>query len=401
MTRQEIHFLLVDYLSNTITEGDYDRLMDVVASSKNDSELYLFMEKIWDSQPVSQSFSDLQSEVLYKRILADTRFKDKPTAVIPISAQKLVYRWITVAAAVLLIASIGILWYTKKDVGISAQQDNQIAKISPGSNKAILILESGERIALTDLKNGEVLNQNGIKITKTSDGQLIYDVSNATVKNGGDKNEVSYNTIFTPAGGQFKVMLPDGTNVWLNASSSLKYPTNFNSFISRNVTLTGEGYFEVAPNKHKPFIVNSSGQLVKVLGTHFNINTYADEPNTVTTLFEGSVEVTAGENHKIIKPSQQTIVKGDMISVADADLEATLAWKNGYFIFNDEEIGSVMRKIARWYDVEVVFSEGAQIARTLEGATPRSKDLSEILRKFELLGDIHFKIQGRRVIVMP
>jgi len=410
MNTEELYILWIDYISNNISQPDYHKLMDAITNAKNDPELYAIMEKIWDSHPIEQSFSDFQSEVLYQKMITDSRFTSQIPPVIPLKTKKLFYKRtsfrLLAAAAILIVICVGVLQFVHNDPHADVSSPHLVAtNIAPGGNKAMLILENGTKVSLTDLKNGETFEDNGVKIKKTVDGQLVYDASAGAALNQNAENSVAYHTIVTPVGGQYEVILPDGTNVWLNASSSLKFPVNFTSATSRNVTLTGEGYFEVMHNEHKPFIVNSDNQLVKVLGTHFNINTYTDEPQTITTLFEGSVEVTKlnskNEDRKIIKPGQQAMVSLNKIEVADANLDAALAWKNGYFNFNNEELSSVMRKIARWYDVEVVISEGVQTARTLEGATPRSKDLSEILRKFELLGNIHFKIEGRRVTVMP
>lgn len=398
MTKQELHILFIDYISNKISREDHDRLMDEIAAAQNDPELYVFMEKIWDSQPVGQSFSDLQAEVLYQQIIADSRFTAQPAAPKP-AVRKFMYR-IVAAAAVLLIAVTAILQYANKGKVPAGKDSLAETYIPPGGNKALLTLENGEQIVLTDMANGSVVIRNGIKITKTGNGQLIYALSETPADT---RQEPSYNTIETPAGGQFEIVLHDGTKVWLNANSSLRYPTHFDLFNTREVSLTGEGYFEVAPDKQRPFLVHTANQQIKVLGTHFNINTYTNEPQTVTTLLEGRVEVstnTIPENRKVLKPGQQSVLDKNGLTISDADLEAALAWKNGYFIFRDEELGSIMRKIERWYDVDIVITEDME-KRTLGGATPRSKDLSSILRKLELTGNIHFKIEGRRITVMP
>ncbi|SFG61985.1 FecR family protein [Pedobacter insulae] len=396
MTKQEIPILITDYLANTISKEDHHRLMDAIEASNHDAELYAFMEKIWDSQPVEQSFSALQSALLYQQIIADSRFKAEPKKT---GTRKLVYSLMGAAAALIIVASITLLKYNNREKTAEQKTDLAAAAIAPGSNKAVLTLANGKKIVLTDLENGLVLEQNGIKITKTKDGQLVYDASAADA--GSTTETPAYNTVQTPLGGQYKIILPDGTHVWLNANSSLKYPASFDLAADREVSLTGEGYFEVAHNKQKPFFVNTNGQRLKVLGTHFNVNAYADEPQTVTTLIEGSVAVTANEEQQILKPGEQTLLDQDGLSVGQADIEAALAWKNGYFILKDEELGSIMRKIARWYNVEVVFTQESLKKKTLGGATPRSENLDEVIRKFELTGNIHFKVAGRRITVMP
>lgn len=313
--------------------------------------------------------------------------------------------WMTgIAASLLLIAGLGI--------GISifnkAQKDSKRAAIAylndvkPGGNKAVLTLGNGKKIILADAQNGVLVNQQGIKITKTADGQLIYEaVKSAAAKSPDDYR---YNTVETPLGGQYQIILPDLTKVWLNAGSSLEYPSNFDLFNKRIVKLSGEAYFEVAHNKNKPFIVLSANQSVRVLGTHFNVNTYSDAPKAVTTLLEGSVVVTnlsaKNRDRIIIEPGQESVVAQDGILVRAADTEAAVAWKNGYFIFRNEELHSIMRKVSRWYDIDIVFEKGVNQSRTFEGSISRFKQVSELLRKFELTGNIHFKIEGRRIIVM-
>lgn len=272
----------------------------------------------------------------------------------------------------------------------------------PGGNKATLTLADGSEINLDDAADGELARQSGISITKAADGQLVYTVAGSSPGNGSVEAD-AYNAIATPKGGQYQVVLPDGSKVWLNAASSLRYPARF-AGLQRKVELTGEAYFEVAKNADMPFVVVSRGQVVEVLGTHFNVSAYADEATTKTTLLEGAVRVLAGKaNHpKQLAPGQQALVSqsGSSVLVRQVDVDEAVAWKNGYFMFADEELESIMRKLARWYDIEVEYQGDVGNVK-FGGVVSRSKSVTETLRILELASNVRFKVEGRRVLVMP
>lgn len=296
------------------------------------------------------------------------------------------------AAAVLAILIVGYNFYNaKKDLN----QADIVSDIKAGGNKAFLILNDGKKIVLSDVREGNLIQKAGLTIRKTRDGQLVYTVSDNTSAAAG------FNVIQTPAGGQYQVVLPDGTKVWLNAASSLRYPVIFNDK-DRKVELTGEGYFEVAPDKLKPFKVKTNKQEVIVLGTHFNINAYSDEEAVKTTLLEGSVKIRPYQSsiaQILLKPGQQAILAGSLTNVIPADSESALAWKNGDFIFKGEDFKSTMRKIARWYDVEIVYETPVANDLIPGGWISRSKNISAVLDIIESTGMVHFKVEGRRVTV--
>ncbi len=310
--------------------------------------------------------------------------------------------WIA-AASIFLAVALSIVFLSKNDKNpMDSQQLTQkhiFKDINPGSNKAILKLADGSTIILGDNSHKMVVLQSSSFITTTKNGQLVYE----TKVNNSDAG-VTYNTIETPKGGQYKVILPDGTKVWLNASSSLKFPTVFKGR-ERRVEMSGEGYFEVAKDAIIPFIVSTEREVVKVLGTHFNINSYKEDKYSRTTLVEGKVKVSfpIGDNLKeeqsiILKPGQQSVINENSMNVITTDIQETLAWKNGEFMFNNEDIEDAMIKIARWYDVEIVYPR--PIKRTsIWGAVSRFKNISEVLKVLELTGSIHFKVEGRKVYV--
>ncbi|WEK17633.1 MAG: DUF4974 domain-containing protein [Candidatus Pedobacter colombiensis] len=308
--------------------------------------------------------------------------------------------WLKIAAV--LILCISVLFF-KTHFERSLQSED----IKPGSNKAVLTLADGSKILLDDAVKGKLTNQAGVGITKTDDGQVVYTV-NETIKQLDDTNAdytmTLTNTIATPRGGQYRVNLPDGTKVWLNAATTLKFPLSFENLKERKVELQGEAYFEVEKNPGKPFIVQSNHQIIQVFGTHFNVDSYTDEAETKTTLLEGSVKITAlnGANGDqiILKPGQQSqiSIKSNHINVIRVDPMTEISWKQGLFFFENEPIENIMKKIARWYNVEVIYQDNVA-GKTVWGSVTRYADVSKVLSILELTGEIHFKVEGRRIIV--
>jgi transmembrane sensor len=331
--------------------------------------------------------SDESEEELAARLLSNINTQKK-------SSYSPKRRWQIPAAAILLITlGISTYFYVSK-----SDPHDQVAvvdeKINPGKNQAILTLGNGEKIILTDAINGQVASRSGVKIIKTADGQLVYDATSITNEN----LPLEYNTIEAPAGGQWQVRLPDGSLIFLNASSSITYPTRFVGN-ERKVQMIGEAYFEIAHSKNMPFRVASRGQTVEVLGTHFNVMAYADEKIIRTTLLEGSIKIINDSESKMLKPGEQAQISGNKFKVtSDVDLEEVVAWKSGYFKFN-ENLESIMAKISRWYNVDVEYRDRPSSDLTFSGKISRSRDISGILKMLEYTGDVHFSLEGRRVIV--
>ncbi|MET4083276.1 transmembrane sensor [Pedobacter sp. UYP30] len=314
------------------------------------------------------------------------------------------------AAAIVCIA----LTYLLRNKIAKPQREIEQAKavnltpIKPGETKATLTLGDGSKITLTDSKLGLVAHQQGIKISKTNQGALVYTVVSANT----DKKDV-YNTLQTPFGGQFQVVLPDETKVWLNADSKLTYPAVFNQE-DRQVSLVGEAYFEVAkktdkagkriPFRVKSILADGRSQLVEVLGTHFNINAYNNEPKIKTTLLEGSVRVANldGDNASIIKPGQQAVWADATSPILIKNVYAAdaVSWKDGFFSFNDEDLQTIMNKISRWYSVDVEYV-GPKINKVFGGRISKFNSVNEVLDLLQTTGAVKFKITGRRILVMP
>lgn len=309
-----------------------------------------------------------------------------------------IFKRLASAAAIILVAASALYLFRQEPI----EQENITSKISPkpitsadalpGGNRAVLTLSDGTAIDLDDAQSGKLASQGGTGINKTAPGQVVYASADKTIP----AQEVLYNMISTPRGGQYHVTLPDGTKVWLNAASSLRFPTMFTGK-SREVTLTGEAYFEVAENKSKPFLVSVNQSEVEVLGTHFNVMAYEDEVLT-TTLLEGSVKFKHGQSEKIIVPGQAAELRG-RISVSEVNTTDAIAWKNGVTAFSNADIYSIMRQISRWYDLDVEY-KGRMPDRQFTGKIPRTAKLSKILKVLEL-SDINFKIVEKKIIVTP
>lgn len=313
-------------------------------------------------------------------------------------------KWFYWSAAASILILAGVWLYASKYLTVKKDDLHNFAvgrDIKHGTDKAILILSDGRMLSLDDSRKGILTTENNVLIDKDNAARVVY-------KNDGAKNSNStqtFNTMATPRGGKYELVLSDGTKVWLNAATSLRYPVNF-AGNERVVELSGEAYFEVAHNKAKPFRVLSNGQVVQVLGTHFNINAYADEDAIKTTLLEGSVSVfgskfsSSPENSTlIIKPNEQATFKNDHFSKSTVDAEDVIAWKNGFILFKNADIKYIMRQIARWYDVKVVY-QGQITDDTYSGEISRNADLAEVIKALKL-NDINLKVSERTVIVLP
>ncbi|RVU00320.1 FecR family protein [Mucilaginibacter limnophilus] len=282
---------------------------------------------------------------------------------------------------------------------IQDEQNKIVVKknlVKPGTNKATLTLADGTVIALDNSARGLITNHDGINVQQRVKGQLIYETAANT-----DDNASVLNTISTPFGGQYQIILQDGTKVWLNAASSLKFPAVFNGN-DRQVEITGEVYFEVAKNPAKPFRVKFNGNTITVLGTHFDVMAYPDEAGSKVTLVEGAVNLANTTGTTQLKPGMQAMIQNhnSTITTHNVDVEEAIAWKKGYFLFNNENIQSIMRKISRWYNVDISY-EGNMRGKEFSGSVSRFKNVNEVLDMLELTESIRFKIEGRRIKVMP
>lgn len=374
---QHITELFNKYLSGDCSRAELEKLLDyfdIAADGVTLKEL-IASEMDKKSQDVDMETVQQIGDRLQLSIFSKT--KPKPKA----------YRlWPWVAAACTVAGIFLSIFLFKGKMASNQGFTRQNIEVLPGGNNAVLTLANGKKVDLKHLSVGTITDQSGVNITKSSDGQLIYSASKNVITSAS-----AYNTVETPRGGEYRVSLPDGSRVWLNAASSLKYPSSFGARSERRVELRGEAYFEVAHDKAKPFRVVTQGQTVEVLGTHFNINSYADESATTTTLEEGSVKVTSGSDRRILKPGQKAVRENAEIVVSEADLQTALAWKNGKIYFKDADIRSIMKQVSRWYDIDIAY-EGGISSRTFNGGISRKANLSSLLQILEM-SKIRFRLE--------
>ncbi len=390
--KHRLEELFIKYIKNECTEEELRFLLAQLKSEDNklllenliDAGLKEAVTENFTDQPaVQQRIADARKEIHKRTFQKNTPFK--------LSA----WNRVISAASIILCIGAALYFYTANEP--LTKPVVRTAAIVQGGDKAILTLSDGSTISLTDKPDGNISNQPGLTITKTADGEIVYETKEVSGDNGNSKDEEKYNTITTPRGGKFSVVLPEGTRIWLNAASSISYAATFSE---RSVILTGEAYFEVAKIKDKPFKVVTGNQTLEVLGTHFNVSSYPDEPLIKTTLLEGSVRV-KGKNEAILKPGEQsqTNQNADGFHIVNVDPDAEIAWKNNLFFFENESIKEIMLQIARWYDVEVVYKDNVS-HKKVWGSITRFSEISKVLDILELTGKIHFKVEGRRITVM-
>jgi len=397
ITRLEYLFQLC--ISNDATPEEREEMLELMAVPENESIAEKLIHKAYEVQKQTQDIGSEKSDAILNTIYNTDKIESAPR-IFP--RRKQFVKWLAAAAIFIFFFSVAYFFIQKK------QQEQLITitnrnKILPGRNKATLTLADGSKIDLDDAKTGGIAKQAQLSVTKTATGQLVYTIANTDSTSSTATDKLSFNTIETPVGGQYQVILSDGTRVWLNAASSLKYPTQF-AANKRQVELTGEGYFEVTKNKAKPFKVITDKQEIEVLGTHFNVNAYTDENAVSTTLLEGSVKIAvhlknqSSQQSAILKPGQQSNLSNAGLAVGNVDTEDVVAWKNGYFSFN-EDFESIMRKLSRWYNIDVVYKIDKDPDLSFGGKISRSKSINSVLNIIETTGNVHFKIEGRRIIV--
>jgi len=394
MNELRLTYLYRQYISNRSSAEELQELEVLLKNMANEDAISGLLDTTWDDLAIltAKDISQDQADLIYHSIV-----KSKPQ-------EKTTYKFwaIRIAATILLCLSIGLIIY--RTYAPQSQQKTvinttkpKVQDFLPGKSKAVLTLSNGNEVILDDTQSGKIANQGGVVISKLNDGQIAYSSAHAGQKSTSSSDQL--NTLTIPKGGQYQLTLPDGTRVYLNSASSLTYPTKF-AGKDRKVTLSGEAYFEVAKNPKMPFIVNvSNKQQIQVLGTHFNVEAYTDERLINTTLLEGSVKILYKNKQAILKPGQVAINSmGTDLDIKPADIDEAMAWKNGLFIFNNENITSVMKKISRWYDVEVVFKGNMENVNFL-GNYSRTKSLASLLKNIELMENVNISIEGRRITV--
>lgn len=402
MGKQDFRLLLEKYLRDGITAEELKHLNELLHSGKNDADLEALIDETLSAVPAATDHEI--AATLFHRISTEAKAigndTDQKAPVIESNRTGIKKVWAYAAAAVIMIMITTFsFWYPDRqaDVQISAVVDSPKDIAPPGAAKAVITLSNGQNIILDSAANGMVAVQGNASVVKTADGQIVYSAKGKAPAN----HQLLYNTLTVPRGSKVvSVTLSDGTAVWLNAASSLRYPAAFTGN-DRKVSITGEVYFEVAKDRSRQFIVEANGISTKVLGTHFNINAYEDEPETRITLLEGAVKIGSRDSEQMLAPGQQAVVTpaGNIHIDANTDIEEVMAWKDGRFQFGGADIQEVMREIMRWYNVEIEY-EG-DIRQHFRGGISRNVEVSKVFKMLEATGTVHFKIAGKKILVTP
>lgn len=390
-TKEQFEILLKKYLDKSCSLEELKELFTYIDLAEYQERLQMVMDENYKNLVPGAAAEQVDWDQMFATVTGTSAAKK---------------RWplwsviVPVAAAVLFIMSVGILMWGKgwqsADKG-TASRAKIIKDIAPGGNRAVLKLADGREIVLDGHATGVLANEGTTKISKTKDGMLLYEASGSAPLDG--VAEARINTLSTPSGGQYMLILPDQSRVWLNAESAISYPSVF-SGTERAVTLTGEAYFEVAKDKQRPFKVKTGAAVVRVLGTHFNVMSYAEEGQTQVSLAEGSVRVELDGAARVLNPGQQALIKAgsSQIILKQVDIEEATNWKNGLFQFDNAPIEQVMRQIKRWYNVDIIY-QGVKPDVYITGMVSRSNNVSKILDLIAETGGVDFEIGDQQIIV--
>ncbi|RFM27754.1 FecR family protein [Deminuibacter soli] len=387
MQQQRLRQLLQLRIEQKLTGEEALELDAALADEANAPMIQALLEALYDELPQTHTLAESAADAMFQQVVQP---EDKPV----MRKRRLRGRYAALLVAGVLLASTGVwlLYKPKHAAVLPLAQKTVTHDVAPGGNKATLTLADGSSIVLDDAGNGTLTQQGNTKVIKLGNGQLAYNTA------GGSGKQSLFNTISTPRGGQYQVVLPDGSKVWLNAASTLRFPAAFPA-TEREVELSGEGYFEVAAAT-TPFKVKVNNISVDVLGTHFNINAYPDETGTRTTLLQGAVKISSASGQNILKPGEEGAADNNGgIHVKAADTEDAVAWKNGIFSFHGDDVQTVMRALSRWYDVQVSY-EGKIPEHRFEGRIWRNYTLAQALAVLQA-SDVHFKIENRNLVVLP
>ena len=392
LPKERIHYLLEAYISKKANATEESELMDWVLNAGENSELKSYVLDIWNQHKPEEDLSYVNWDEIYSRIM-------KPP-VVSMEHKITKMRWARLTAAAVIAVTLAAgtyLYFTpRSQKTISTVQPKQYDIAPPSENKAVLTLADGTKIELDSTGKGTLAMQGSVQIIKKSTGEISYA--------GTAAGEISFNTLSVPRGSMpVKLILSDGSKVWINVGSSMTYPTAFNSN-ERKVKITGEAYFEVAHNERMPFIVQNGDVAVRDLGTRFNVNTYEDETDERITLLEGSVRVTKNALSQLLNPGQQArinnIVNSNIKVLNDVNMDEVMAWKNGKFIFDkNTDIGTIMRQVARWYNVNIEYK--GNINQRFWGSISKNVNVSQVLKILEATGGVKFKVENNKIIVLP
>mgnify|MGYP001039026423 FL=1 len=381
---------------------EIQELLELLSKEKDDNLTELERQKLEDwynslnAETTAFNEGDPNNLELSEQMLLDFRQKWlKPAAPVhKINFTQKIMRAAAIIIGVSLIGAVYLLFFNKpKQETATSQYQKFESDIAPPANtKAVLTLADGSKISLDSISNGTLAVQGKMNVVKQADGLIAYQ--------GSATGTVSYNTLTVPRGSKpMKLLLADGSEVWLNVASSITYPTAF-AGKERRVSVSGEAYFEIAHDASKPFVVHNGSMDVQVLGTHFNVNAFEDDDSNIkVTLLEGAVKINNGNSKAFLKPGQQALVSNEVKVVDNVDLDKVMAWKNGYFQFDKATLQSVLKQMSRWYDVEVIY-QGKNKPREFIGEIERDLSLSEVLKFLEIY-NVNFTIEGKKLIIKP
>lgn len=393
--QERIQYLFDQYLGKKCTPAEVGELIMLLQDEKAEEMLSSRMRELWEQIKEEQKTYPVDWQRIYDQATQD---QDLP-GIGSRSHKRILFRAVAAVAALFMLSGGLYLWRH----GVWGEKDSigkQATGTQPQNGQTVLTLSNGATVMPDQAPNGILTRQGHTRIVKLDSNELAYEPLSSEA---GAAQAAQYNTLTTPRGGQYQVRLPDGTKVWLNAASSIRYPVAFTGK-ERRVEITGEAYFEVWPNAARPFMVTAGNMQVKVLGTHFNINAYTDEASVKATLLEGSISVKAANGPAVaVTPGQQAQLskEGEIRLIKKADVDEAVAWKKGLFVFHSADLPAVMRELTRWYDVEVIYKDSYMSGYHFSGTIRRQEELPKILKMLELTGGIHFEIEGKKIIVSP
>jgi transmembrane sensor len=397
----DINELVFKYLQHDLSQEEQGELDAWLAASDTHRELFANWTSSKTIEQNLQLFNTIDAEKGWNILLNTRSNQSEPFAetIQKATIDPVVHRvhflktaWLKYVAVLILATGVGVLYYFNQPGSTINVLNNSTVSLTPGSDKATLILSNGLEVLLNDSRDSSIID--GTTNINKEKGVLTY-------VPGGEKANTGINTMITPRGGQYKIILPDGTKVWLNSASSLKYPVVFNGS-TREVELSGEGYFEIQANKSQPFYVKTNKAAIHVLGTSFNINAYYDEPQVAATLIDGAVKVENKKKAILLKPGEQANVisaEGDFIK-KNPDLDDVLAWKNGKYKFDGATLQQIMRQVARWYNVDIKYV-GSAPPFEFSGSFSKTSNPDGLLDALELTGDVHFEVSDKLITVIP
>lgn len=378
------------YLRRECSPAEIEALMKHFNQPENALLLkQLILDELKSTVPQTDDFTDtdIRLKQIHQRLATSIRVSNKPVK----KSQR--WKWISIAASLLIVLGCTYYFMIKPERPAVLIAGN-VKIVKPGGNAATLVLANGTRILLSNARQGQLATQSGALIIKDADGSLHYEST-------GNSKATDYNTLSTAEGEQFTIELPDGSVVTLNAGSSLRYPASFAGLPERNVELHGEGYFDVKHNRQQPFKVKAGGQIVQDIGTQFNISNYANELTVQTTLVQGSARVITTAQEAILNPGQQAVLKDKLLKTHEVNTEVFTAWKRGLFAYQDTKLDDVMRQIARWYNVKIIYTDDALRNRRLSGSVSRYDEVKGILEAISYTAKVRFVVSGRTVEILP